>query len=715
MEVFILKKLLSVLALFVVLLAAFCLPAQAAENTNDFVLFVMSHENREAETLIAGEDETVEIRLYVDGETLSDYSVDLYYNNNAFMLVSSESAAPASGIVANLSDNASEGKATISYTVNNDPVEKHVHLYTMFFKAKAAKSVSTFYSFFCQASAGQNTAGNTFESPVKVQISHTHNFGSWSYSVQPSATEDGEKVRTCSECSFKESKAVAALNYTLQIKNDATQIAYDVSENTYYAIKPGCTVSELLAKFNYDSTVKVLDAKNKERSNTDTVCTNDKIVVYATDNSIANESLLSVYGDSDGDGKSTATDARDTLRASVSLYTSYNKAVYYAMDSDNDNKISSSDARFILRTSVSLEAFYAIEADAVSLNTNSLIVYTGSSNTLTATIAPVNVSVQSVSWTSSDEKIATVSNGRVFGVSAGTCTITASTRNGKRANCTVTVRQSVESVTQYRKNLYLAANQNLNLSTFYAVNPSDAYVADVRWTVNNAAFTVANGIVSCNREYDSVADKNATVTMTATGGVTASFNITLIPAGDSYCIINRETLSVPVGQTFGLKNTSTPSLIAKYTSDNPAVVKVNDDNSLTAVAMGTAKITCTTVKYTTTCTISVKSNAIKITSCYVDRTDGISTFILGVQNTSGKEITSMRFYVTGYTANGTQYKDRILCEVTNLAASAATKTFAYSKLWDGTNTVYTASITDITLKFADGTTQKLTTDQLLFG
>lgn len=57
---------------------------------------------------------------------------------------------------------------------------------------------------------------------------------------------------------------------------------------------------------------------------------------------------------------------------------------------------------------------------------------------LYATVAPGNTTNNTVTWSSSDESVATVSNGTVTAKAAGTATITATTSNGKTASCDVT-------------------------------------------------------------------------------------------------------------------------------------------------------------------------------------------------------------------------------------------------------------------------------------
>jgi len=81
----------------------------------------------------------------------------------------------------------------------------------------------------------------------------------------------------------------------------------------------------------------------------------------------------------------------------------------------------------------------AQQTPKISLNRTSLTINDTSSDRLTAATTPGG---QSVSWSSSDSKVAKVSNGVVTGVKAGTATITASMRyNGTTysAKCNVTV------------------------------------------------------------------------------------------------------------------------------------------------------------------------------------------------------------------------------------------------------------------------------------
>ena len=84
----------------------------------------------------------------------------------------------------------------------------------------------------------------------------------------------------------------------------------------------------------------------------------------------------------------------------------------------------------------------------VTLDKTSLSMYVGYPQTLTATVTPSNASDKSVTWSSSNTAVATVSSdGVVTPVKPGTATITVTTVDGgKTATCDVTVYKTVKSV-----------------------------------------------------------------------------------------------------------------------------------------------------------------------------------------------------------------------------------------------------------------------------
>ncbi|WP_270219155.1 MULTISPECIES: Ig-like domain-containing protein [Lactococcus] len=75
------------------------------------------------------------------------------------------------------------------------------------------------------------------------------------------------------------------------------------------------------------------------------------------------------------------------------------------------------------------------------MNKATLDLKVGDTETLTATVLPEDAEDKTVTFTSSDTAIATVTpvQGKITAVSEGTTTITATTSNGKTAICEVAV------------------------------------------------------------------------------------------------------------------------------------------------------------------------------------------------------------------------------------------------------------------------------------
>ncbi len=83
-----------------------------------------------------------------------------------------------------------------------------------------------------------------------------------------------------------------------------------------------------------------------------------------------------------------------------------------------------------------------VSVTGVSLDKTSAELEVGGTLTLTKTIEPANATNQNVSWSSSDENVATVANGTVTAKTAGTAVITVKTADGgKEARCTITVTE----------------------------------------------------------------------------------------------------------------------------------------------------------------------------------------------------------------------------------------------------------------------------------
>ncbi len=164
---------------------------------------------------------------------------------------------------------------------------------------------------------------------------------------------------------------------------------------------------------------------------------------------------------------------------------------------------------------------------SVSLDKTSLELVEGQSEKLTPAIAPKDADNQVVSWSSSDNAIASVDDkGMVLAVKEGKATIKVTTADGgKTASCTVTVKSksvSVTGVTLDKSELEITEGESMTLVA--TVTPEDASVKSVSWKSSDETVTTVDeaGKVTALKEGTS------TITVTTVdGGKTAACAVTV--------------------------------------------------------------------------------------------------------------------------------------------------------------------------------------------
>ena len=227
-----------------------------------------------------------------------------------------------------------------------------------------------------------------------------------------------------------------------------------------------------------------------------------------------------------------------------------------------------------------------IEVISVTLDQTSLTLTAGETIDLTATVSPENATDKTVTWSSSDSDVATVSDGKVTAVSVGSSTITARCGNVK-SECAVTVSPiEVTSVTLDQTSVTLTAGETVRLTA--TVSPDNATDKTITWTSSNTSFaTVKNG------EVTAVAVGSATVTAKC-GKVKAECTITVKAIDVISVTLNKSSVTLSAGETVQLSVTVSPDNATNKTvtwnSSNTNVATVSNGN-VTALAAGSATIT----------------------------------------------------------------------------------------------------------------------------
>ena len=160
-----------------------------------------------------------------------------------------------------------------------------------------------------------------------------------------------------------------------------------------------------------------------------------------------------------------------------------------------------------------------IPVDGISIK-DAISVYRPESIQITATILPQNASDKTITWTSSDDSIATVSqDGTVRAKNPGTVTITAQSNNGKKATCEVTVLAACVSMKMNKEKCKINVGDIGELKVSKVpLNSSD----EVKWkTSNRKIVDVEDG------EIYAISEGKATITAYTDRGVTATCVVTV--------------------------------------------------------------------------------------------------------------------------------------------------------------------------------------------
>ena len=252
------------------------------------------------------------------------------------------------------------------------------------------------------------------------------------------------------------------------------------------------------------------------------------------------------------------------------------------------------------------------EDGANSLNGGVLRMVEGDTYVAIAAVRPGDATNPNVSWMTSDPLVATVKNGTIKAVSAGSCTLTITSDAGdKTASCTVSVQEyvppiNVTDVTLDQTSLTMTElGQTVKLIA--TVLPEDAETRDVRWSSSHpeVASVAADGTVTA------VSPGKAVITVrTVDQGKTATCQVD-VKGYVTGVSLSPTTLSLSVGDVRTLVANVLPADAlnknVSWSSSHPEVASVADDGNVTALAFGMAIITVTTQDggYTASCTIFI--------------------------------------------------------------------------------------------------------------
>lgn len=267
---------------------------------------------------------------------------------------------------------------------------------------------------------------------------------------------------------------------------------------------------------------------------------------------------------------------------------------------------------------------------SISATANKTNLTVGETSQVSVNISPSNATDKSVTYSSNNTKVVTVdSNGKVKAVAAGSAVVTAKTSNGKTATVNFTVSATGVAVTGVTATLSPADTINVGETTNIVASVQPANATDKQLTYSSSDASVAT--VNAVGAITGLKAGTAVIRATAKNGKYAEVAVTVTAVKVTGVSLDKTETQLTVTGTTNLKVTVAPENASNkklvWSSSDEKIARVNQDGTVSAVAVGTATITVKTEDgaFTATCKVTVKSEnvnaegiSLEVTNVYED-------------------------------------------------------------------------------------------------
>lgn len=235
---------------------------------------------------------------------------------------------------------------------------------------------------------------------------------------------------------------------------------------------------------------------------------------------------------------------------------------------------------------------YDPKAGFITLDITEKSLLVGDELTLTPTVSPETLKDKTITWTTSDDKVASVSDkGIVKALAPGECTITAALSNGETATAKVTVTNSF-SISPTSLELLPGEEKTITVT--------DPKERSLTWESSDPSIAT----VDAKGKVTAVAPGKVTITASTDSGEKLSCEVTVKTPP---LAIAKSTIEMNVGDATILKTTGGSGEPLEWVSSDPAVATVSATGKVTGKAAGKATITATDKKInqSVTCEVTI--------------------------------------------------------------------------------------------------------------
>lgn len=243
----------------------------------------------------------------------------------------------------------------------------------------------------------------------------------------------------------------------------------------------------------------------------------------------------------------------------------------------------------------------AIEVEDIILSDDSLNLQVGSEKRVNVAIIPSNATDQSIIWSSSDENIATIRNGKILAIGDGTVTITATSSNGINKEIIVEVYtifpESIE-ISSDSLNIEIIDNDSIDVK----ILPDNSN--DKTYTVNIKNNNIIDISIESDTIYITPINEGSTEILIKTwNGIEKVIPVEIYSIPVEEIIIDDSTVTylrdkyidikeqnIQLNYTLLPENCTYKEIV--WNTSNDSIIIVSSDNTFSIIGTGEVTLTC---------------------------------------------------------------------------------------------------------------------------
>ena len=251
---------------------------------------------------------------------------------------------------------------------------------------------------------------------------------------------------------------------------------------------------------------------------------------------------------------------------------------------------------------------------SISFDKNEISIKVGESETLKVIHEPSDLPVPSYTWESSNEDVATITNGKVTAMSVGEATIKVTAAElGLSASCKIKVNPvEAETIVLNTTNQELKIGDEFQLTA--TIEPENTTDKSITWESNDdkIATVTEEGLVKA------VGVGKAIITVTS-GNVSVTCNIEVEPIQVTGISLSHEDIEIEITDEFELQATISPEDATNkkiiWSSSDEKIAKVSENGLITGLGEGKTIITAKSEDggHTAQVNVTVNLKGIKLT------------------------------------------------------------------------------------------------------